>query len=142
MKNCICEPGPPGAQGPDGNKGYKGYKGVQGDRGNKGAQGNQGPKGFMGSKGNRGDDGGNRGPPGDRGAPGPDTPCPDECKKRRSLFLGRSDDSYEPHTIYRVSNEGEMVPVRRLTPTPALRAIIEMLQSDNVVYDGDNEHYY
>ncbi|KAM7359183.1 uncharacterized protein ACRADG_003879 [Cochliomyia hominivorax] len=142
MKNCICEPGPPGNPGPDGSKGVKGYKGDQGIRGNKGATGATGPKGFQGVQGAKGSNGGNRGPKGVRGAPGIDTPCPPECQKRRSLFLGRSIGTFEPHTVYRVSNDGEMVPIRKLQPTPALRTILEMLKNDDVLFDGDHSEYY
>ncbi|KAI8123465.1 Scavenger receptor class A member 5 [Lucilia cuprina] len=132
MKNCICEPGPTGDQGPNGDQGPKGFKGSQGNRGDTGPAGPTGPRGPRGERGARGADGGNRGPKGPRGPRGPNTPCPPECLAQPRTFVGRNIDSFEPHTIYKVTKEGEMQPIRKLQPTPALRAIIEMIKAENL----------
>ncbi|TMW53629.1 hypothetical protein DOY81_001304 [Sarcophaga bullata] len=134
MSKCICETGPPGVPGITGDKGSKGEKGSQGPQGLTGPKGQRGAPGVPGPKGIRGDIGGNRGPDGERGPPGKDTPCPPECEKPRHrslLFDELRDNKYEPLTIYKVSQDGEFMPIKKLISSPDLNKIIDSIKARN-----------
>ncbi|XP_061394796.1 cuticle collagen 49-like [Musca vetustissima] len=123
LKSCVCEQGPDGPPGPQGQLGAKGEKG---DRGVTGVVGAQGPTGPIGQKGDRGPPGllspaiGPKGLPGPRG---PTAPCR-VCPKPRSTGI-EIEAELEPHTIYRVTESGDLAPIRKLYPTPAVRSLVK-----------------
>lgn len=138
LKTCVCEPGPIGPAGPQGMQGLKGDKGSQGYQGLPGPQGPTGVPGARGDVGPAGTPGSNRGPAGPPGLPGPTGVCP-VCPGfnfARSNALAIQ-SSYEPNTIYLVTENRELIPVKKLEPTPALRAIVDELKNTNNFNDDE-----
>ncbi|XP_075164045.1 uncharacterized protein LOC142236694 [Haematobia irritans] len=125
LKSCVCEPGPDGPPGPPGIQGEKGDQGYQGYQGVQGPQGPPGPPGPKGDTGPRGEPAPNRGPtgpPGPPGNPGVCNICQPNLPRSRDVDI---EALYEPNTIYMVTENGQLAPVRKLQPTPALRSLVE-----------------
>ncbi|XP_005176710.1 collagen alpha-1(X) chain-like [Musca domestica] len=126
LKSCVCEPGLEGAPGPNGNPGPKGEKGNRGYPGLPGAQGPIGAPGFKGTVGPKGVPGRGSNIVGAVGPRGPTGVCP-PCARRRSAFTTIEAEP-EDDSIYMLTEDGDLVPVRKIQPTPEQRSLIEKYQ--------------
>lgn len=132
LSKCVCETGPQGIPGIDGDKGFKGEKGAQGEQGLTGAKGIAGSRGPPGPAGAVGQIGGNMGRKGEPGLPGMNVPCPPQCMQPRSLLYEElRDNNYEPFTVYKVAQDGEFVPIKKLKPSSDLNNIIEIIKTQH-----------
>lgn len=104
-----------------------------------GPQGPAGPAGPKGERGPAGTPAPNRGPPGPPGPRGLTGVCP-VCEA--NVFAKSNDVDvqamYEPNMIYMVTEDGQLAPVKKLKPTPALKSMVdEFKRSMNFDEDED-----
>ncbi|XP_073841578.1 uncharacterized protein [Musca autumnalis] len=124
LKACYCDPGPDGPQGPRGDPGVKGEKGNPGYPGLPGAQGLVGEQGLKGFQGPKGQPGVPRGTPGPPGPPGPPGVCP-PCRVFPRARISKINAALEADTLYMLTENGELQPVRKVQPSEEQKAMIE-----------------